>query len=139
MILLLSLISFYTADPNEKNLLSDQSEIKKVIQLFIESGDERNIEKSDQSLHKDFSQYLDFMGKGISRSTKADYEAMLKAGKIGGEKRSYTVNSIDVNSTIAYAKVTVESKSLRFHDILSLMKEQGKWKIVSLSLRVDAK
>lgn len=131
--LLALLPSIFTGGSNDE----EKKAIRNVIADYVKSGDHRSGELADKSMHSSFTQYLDFMGKGIGVSGRELYKQMLADKKIGGEKRSFSVEMLDIESNIAFAKVKIVSKTLVFYDYITLMKEKEKpWQIVSLTLTV---
>lgn len=134
-IILISLLSCEGAKKMEENPSKDK--IKSVLKDYVESADQRDLKLADKSMHKSFTQYLDFMGSGIGRSDRELYKQMLSSKKIGGEKRSFKIETIDIVDQIAFAKLVITSPTLIFYDYVTLMKDKNTdWSIVSITLTV---
>ncbi len=64
--------------------------------------------------------------------TKEKYISLLKAGKIGGEKRRVEILSLDINEYIANAKVIFESDKAIFTTYQTyILNSNNVWQIVS--------
>jgi hypothetical protein len=115
----------------------ETAKIKSVIEAFVKSGDKQSPSLAKESMHQTFTQYLDFMGKGIGQSDLKLYLQMIESKKIGGEEREYAIEHLDVAGSIAFAKVVITSKTLVFTDYVTLMKDATTdWKIVSITMAV---
>ena len=123
----------------ESHFESDKKMIQSIIIDIVKSAEDRDPSRVEGSFHKDYSQYLDFMGKGIGRSTKKQYQEALRFKKIGGEPLDYEIKEIQINKDIAFANVQIESKTISFFNYLTFMKENRKWLLVQRTLRVEMK
>lgn len=64
--------------------------------------------------------------------SKEKYISLLSAGKIGGEKRTVEILSLDINEYIAFSKVKFESdKTIFINYQMYLLNANNTWQIVS--------
>jgi hypothetical protein len=136
MYILMSLFSIVIVN---NDLKDDKKAIKSIIIDIVKSAENRDASRVEKSYHKDYSQYLDFMGAGIGRSTKLEYQEALKMKKIGGDALDYKIISMDIDKSIAFANVTITSETIDFYNFLTFMKENGSWYLVQRTLRVEMK
>lgn len=113
---------------------SSKQQVEATIQNFVTGGDERNIAILEAVLHPDFRVTINrFMGNdGITVITRESYLSMITSGKIGGEKRSIKIISIDVQDHIAVAKVILMSATLKLTNNLQFIKDsKGNWLLIN--------
>lgn len=68
----------------------------------------------------------------ITILTNESYLALLKAGKLGGERRKIRIKSIDINHHIAFSKIEFESEKTIFITYQTyLLNENNVWQLSS--------
>ncbi|MDN5211890.1 nuclear transport factor 2 family protein [Fulvivirgaceae bacterium BMA12] len=109
-----------------------KNEIVKAITEFIEGADESNLERLDTVLHSAFRnvQYGFFEQTGVFTINRAKYIALVGEKKFGGVERTMDLLSLEVLPNIAMATVKLESVQLTFHSFISLVCEDGVWKVI---------
>ena len=82
------------------NAGQDEEAITKVVQLFVDCGDQQDTELADQALHSESKQFIpgDHFKNGLFVITKEKYLSLLRIKKIGGVKRGVKIHSIDIDT-----------------------------------------
>ncbi|MDN5205248.1 nuclear transport factor 2 family protein [Fulvivirgaceae bacterium BMA10] len=117
--------------------IENEEALKTVAQQFIESVDAQNAEQLQAVLLDGAQQHLLYQGKHMMLTTE-QYIGMMKAGKVGGKKRSMEIINFDsVGETTATIKVKAKGEAgPTFTYYLSLLKIEGNWKIVGVLTHV---
>lgn len=113
---------------------SDQEAIKKAVKTFATAADQQDVEAMDAILHPEYRAVLNqlFGSKQVTLLDKASYLAMLKAKKIGGDKRSIAIQTVDINDLNAMVKVQLKGAKATFTTYLLLAKGSDQmWRIIS--------
>ncbi|MCG8576931.1 MAG: nuclear transport factor 2 family protein [Flavobacteriales bacterium] len=115
----------------------DKKEIKKIeetIQEFVATADAQDADKMNEILDPNFSSVANqlFGSETTSITSRDTYIQMLRDKKIGGDKRTVEVLSVDVNGNNAYAKAIFDGSKLKFTTYIFLAKDKnGIWRIVT--------
>lgn len=113
---------------------ASREQVVAAINNFVNGGDERNTILLESVLHPDFRVTINrFMGKeNVTVITREAYLSMMAEGKIGGEKRTIKILSIDVQDHQAVAKVILTSSTMKFTSNLQFVKDsKGKWLLIN--------
>ncbi|TPN87987.1 nuclear transport factor 2 family protein [Aquimarina algicola] len=113
---------------------SDEDQIKKTIDTYIEGTAYNNPEMTMEAFYKDANLFLSHKDKEIWIVPIKEYASWLakrEKGKFNG--RTGKVIAVDVSNDIATAKaeIMMDDKNSKFIDIFLLKKLKGKWKVIS--------
>lgn len=110
------------------------SAVKKTILAFSTAGDNSNAEQLSQHLDDNYRVVMNrlFGSKEVSVLSKNIYLQKIKAGELGGDKRTVVFQEVIVNGSSASAKVTFKGSKLTFTSLITLIQDtKGNWKLVS--------
>ena len=121
----ISLLSLVAFAPSEVN------SIREVVQAYSKAGDHQDVSALEVVLHESFRVVWNDPAKNtVSIISKTDYTQLLEAKKIGGDKRKVIIESIDISEGInASVRVVLDGEKGKFWNLLSLVKQDGKWLI----------
>ncbi|MFN7119250.1 MAG: nuclear transport factor 2 family protein [Saprospiraceae bacterium] len=129
------MLLFSSALTSSANLdKQDQEKIVTVVTQFAKYADTQDATAMSAILDDQYRAYLNrLMGSNqVNTLDKTTYLQLLKDKKIGGEERTVTIATVDVNGNNAFVKVKMEGKKMTFVSYLLLAKsEGGDWKIVA--------
>ncbi|MEM9887118.1 MAG: nuclear transport factor 2 family protein [Bacteroidota bacterium] len=120
----------------------DTEAIIQAVELFSDSADKRNVKAMETIMHADFRAIVNrvFGSAEVSIMDKSLYLDLLKQGKLGGEEREVTIESIHLEGHNALVKATLEGKELRFITFMQLVKAtSGEWKVISDMPNIEKK
>jgi hypothetical protein len=131
-LVILSLFLFSSV--NAKNLINsgDDEAVKEVIENFSQGVDGRNVETLQEVVYPG-AHFLNFnkVTNKITEMTNEELIELVKKGRAGGWTRELSINSVDVNENTAIAKVEMKDAKLKQTGFITLVKENGSWKIMS--------
>lgn len=107
--------------------------IRKTLEHFVTAGDARNTDQLDTLLHPQFRVVANqLMGSTtVSIITKDQYLTLMKEGKLGGDKRTLQIESVEIIGKNASAKVKITGKALTFESFYHLIQTpEGQWQLV---------
>jgi len=112
--------------------MNSKEQIIKVFNDFIEGADNADISRLGSSLHEKFLNVQNgyFDKPGVHVIDRQSYIDHITNGKFGGVERDKKIQSIDINGDMAMIHATLFSQNLKFNAYISLVFEQGIWKIV---------
>lgn len=127
----LVLISFTAAAQAETNP-ADVEAVKQTIETYVKSTDTRNADQLEKVLYSNCS-FITFNEITHKTSEVADgaFLDLVKNGKAGGWLRNLNINSVDVNDNTAIAKVEISDSKIKETGFLTLIKDNGIWKIAN--------
>lgn len=108
--------------------------VQNAIYSFAQAGDGRDLEQLKLILHEDFRVTLNRIlgSEGFSVLTKQTYLQMTADGKLGGDKRTIEILSLDVTHNNAIAKVKLIGSNLTFMSYYLLVKNSaGEWQLLN--------
>ncbi len=107
----------------------DKIKIEQNIRSLVMAADARDTNQVSALLANDFRVVLhDFPEEGKTTVLdKSTYLQMMREGKIGGESRKVTIESIQESGNIASAKVILESEEKYFHSHYQLVRYGDVW------------
>jgi hypothetical protein len=107
--------------------------VRKVIELFVKAGDARNADQLDSVLHSHFRVVANqLMGStSINVITKDQYLVLMREGKLGGDKRTLEIQSVEIIDKNASAKVKITGNVVTFESFYHLIQNnEGQWQLV---------
>lgn len=108
----------------------DKSDVEQTISNYVKSIDSRNADALSKSVLNDGSIItLNNITNKVDQLSGRQLVDMVKNGQKGGWVRNVSVNSVDVDGNTAMAKVDISDSRLKESGFLSLIKENGNWKI----------
>jgi hypothetical protein len=128
MMLLLSMTTF------GQNTKTDKEAISMLISNFSAAVDARDAKALEPLLHEHFRVEANRFPTDDKTTvlTRAAYLSLLLDGKIGGEKRTVKIESLDINNHIAAAKIVFESDKATFTTYQNfILNANNVWQIVS--------
>jgi hypothetical protein len=127
--MLLLLPAAYAMKPNNP---ADVEAVKQVIEDYVKGTDSQNTDLLEKILYPD-GNYFNYnaITNKASQMTNDQFLERVKKGQTGGWERQLNINSVDVNDNTAMAKIEVKDARMSQHGYLTLIKEDGKWKIMS--------
>lgn len=117
-----------------QNSKTAKKEIKQCITNFSSAVGNRNSESLEPLLNENFRVVANRFPTDDKTTVlnKETYISLLKAGKIGGEKREVKIKSIDITNHIAAAKVEFLSDKSTFTTYQTfILNQQNKWQVLS--------
>ena len=119
----------YAMKPNNP---ADVEAVKQVIQDYVKGTDSRNVDMLEKVLYPagNYFSFNAITNKSL-QMTNDQFLERVKKGQTGGWERQLDINSVDVNDNTAMAKIEVKDARMKQHGYLTLVKEDGKWKIMS--------
>jgi len=107
--------------------------IRQTIEKFIKAGDTSDPELLEQVLHPKYTNIQDgfFDKPGIYVISKEEYIQLVRDQVFGGQPRTIVYHLLEQKSNIAYARVSLESPVLRFVSLITCVRENGKWQVIS--------
>ncbi len=129
-LMMLTLIS--TAYAVSQNNPADVEAVKQVIQDYVKGTDARNVDALEKILYPsgNYFSYNTITNKS-SEMTNDQFLEKVKKGQTGGWERQLNISSVDVNDNTAMAKIEISDARMKQHGYLTLVKEDGAWKIMS--------
>ena len=124
---------FLAAFPGLADDRTDQDAIRKTLSNYVLSGDLRDAELAGKALHPRAVQFF-HTGEGVRAVDRDQYQALLTKGEIGGQNRQFEVPNLELYRNTALARLVITSDTMIFSNYVTLMKEGGAWKIVSVTI-----
>ncbi|MBP2619597.1 nuclear transport factor 2 family protein [Chryseobacterium jejuense] len=115
--------------------------IKQTIEQFIKGGDNNDPAFLEEILHENYQNIQDgfFDKPGIFIIPKQEYISFVRNKIFGGKPRHITFHSLEQKNNIAYAQVSLESSALRFSSLITCVKENGKWQVITNVPSIETK
>lgn len=114
-----------------KNKMNKQI-IETIIRNYASAIDVRNDAGAEKFLDRDFRVVLNNYNNSGSSTilTREQYLSMMRAGKVGGNKRELRILFTDVHEAAAVVKVELKGEKAVFTNYYSLINTNGQWLIV---------
>jgi len=127
------LLFFFGSIQAQNTKTMDEKQVKETISAFAVATDARQTEEAARYLDENFRVVLyNFMNSGkVTVIPREQYLAMMKEGKVGGQKREVEFLLTDINHDAATVKVKLTSDVMEFTNYYSLLRIAGTWKIVN--------
>lgn len=110
-----------------------QVEVRKVLELFVKAGDERNTNQLQLLLHDHFRVVANQVlgSTAVNTLSKAQYLTLMQEGKLGGDTRVLSIQSLEIIGKNASARVKIVGKTLTFDSFYHLIQNtEGQWQLV---------
>ncbi|MDN3693685.1 nuclear transport factor 2 family protein [Chryseobacterium tructae] len=116
-------------------------QIKQAIEKFIKGGDNSDTALLEEILHKDYQNIQDgfFDKPGIIVIPKQEYIGLVRDKIFGGKPREITYHSLEQKNNIAYVQVSLESSALLFSSLITCVRENGKWQVITNIPSIETK
>ena len=108
----------------------ETSGIEDTVRMYHKGADERNTDLLRKALHEKFRLVVTIDGK-LSEIRKDMYVNLIELEKIGGKPRSLEIEVVDLSGDAAVVKAKMTGKGAVFVDYLSLVRDAGRWSIIS--------
>ena len=115
--------------------------IKTILTGYTSAVDSQNSAEAEKYMDTNFRVVLNNY-KNLPEPTvlsKQQYLGMMQEGKVGGTKRSIVFELIDTHSSVAIAKLIMESEKNIFKTYYHLIKKAGSWCILSDTPEITSK
>ena len=129
--LVLSLLLFSSVYAYDLTSSGDDESVKVAITDYSKGIDNRNTETLEKVTYPS-AHFLNF-NKVTNKITEMDINELLeliKKGRAGGWDRELNISSVDINENTAVAKVEMKDAKLKQTGYVTLVKENGAWKIM---------
>ena len=127
LVLFLS-VSGFAENPDQ----AEESAVKQAITNYFSGIDSRNPEIVGHSLDSDATVLsINNISNKTSRLSADDVIIQVKKGTLGGWKRAVKFDNLDFNGKTAMAKVELSDAKVIQTGYVSLVNDNGEWKIVS--------
>lgn len=124
--------SFFTT-VNPRPPENPHESVRDAVLQFIEAGDSRNVVALDSVLHPEFRVVANQLNGGSTTTviTRSDYLALIAAGKLGGDKRTVKIESLEVVQNNAAVKATITGTTMVFQSFYHVIRtEKGQWQLI---------
>jgi hypothetical protein len=126
VLVLFSFTSAYAGNP------ADETAVKQIITSYLNGIDTRNFDIVEQSLYSEATVVtVNTISNKTNSLTADEMITQLKKGALGGWKREVNFTNLDVNEKTAMAKVEISDVKIKQTSYVSLVNDNGNWKIVS--------
>jgi hypothetical protein len=135
---LMTVLLLSTAYAVSQNNPADVDAVKQVIQDYVKGTDSRNVDALQKILYPtgNYFSYNAITNKA-SEMTNDQFLDRVKKGQTGGWERQLNISSVDVNDNTAMAKIEITDARMKQHGYLTLVKEDGTWKIMSSAYTLE--
>lgn len=121
----------YTADARTPE--SQEEKVRDAVLQFIEAGDSRNLVALDAVLHPEFRVIANQLNGGTTTAVinRSDYLALIDSGKLGGDKRTVKIESLEVVENNAAVRATITGTTTVFQTFYHVIRtERGQWQLI---------
>jgi hypothetical protein len=127
-----SLLVFSTISAKNINSPADDEEVKQAVENYSKGIDNRDVDMLGKVIYSKahFVNYNKITNEVVEVDNKSLVN-MVSKGKAGGWSRDLNISSVDVNDNTAVAKVEMKDAKLKQSGFLTLIKENGSWKIAN--------
>ena len=130
---------FSTAYAINQNNPAETDAVKQVIQDYVKGTDARNVDELQKILYPEGNYFsYNAITNKASQMSNDQFLEKVKRGEKGGWERQLNISSIDVNDNTAMAKVEITDARMKQHGYLTLVKQEGTWKIMSSAYTLEA-
>jgi hypothetical protein len=133
-VIIMSLLTATSSHANSQ-LVSDS--VMEVLQQYTQGTEHSDITILEEAFHQDF-RVVAITAEGLRVINRNDYLALIKAKKIGGNKRHLSLKSVIEGENVMQISLTLSAEKTIFHDHLDLIKQDGRWQILHNSTQVSA-
>ena len=128
----LSIFLFSSAYAKSLVITSDDEAVRQVIENYSKGIDSRDTGILENVIYPN-AHFLNYnkVTNQISETSNEELLALIRKGKAGGWQRELSISSVEVNENTAIAKVEMKDAKVKQTGFLTLVKENGTWKIMS--------
>ncbi|MFO7446151.1 MAG: nuclear transport factor 2 family protein [Ignavibacteriaceae bacterium] len=110
----------------------NESAVKQTITNYINGIDSRNPDAVEKTLYSGATVLtVNSISNKTNQLSSNDVISRVKNGSLGGWKREVSFGEVELNDKTAMAKVEVSDSKLKQTCFLTLVNDNGQWKIVS--------
>jgi hypothetical protein len=111
----------------------EKQNVQNILQHFFAAVDSQDATTAEKYLHDNFRVVLNNHNNSgaVTILTKEQYVGMMKAGKVGGDKRFIEFLLTDVHEAAAMVKVNLDGSKNIFTNYYSLVKTNEEWLIIN--------
>jgi Putative lumazine-binding len=115
-------------------------QIKKIIELFIQGGDNSDVNLLEKVLHPKYQNIQDgfFAEKGIFVISKSEYIELVNNKTFGGKPRTIKFVSLEQAGNMAIAKVELVRPALKFISTIICVCENEEWQVINNTPTIEA-
>ena len=121
--------------------MSDENEIRNVVQLFFDCMYESNAEKARAAFHPN-ARICGYLGAELHEMTTSEFADFVASHQPSPKEQGAAIRldilSIEIAGATAVARVRDDYLGMTFLDTLSLLKSDGAWSIYSKLFHVEA-
>lgn len=100
------------------------------IKAFVEAADSRDVAGIEAATHRGFRVAVVIGQKpNVALMDRETYLQLIRARKIGGDRRTVSIRSVELRGHLAVARVRLEGEKAIFEGDLTLLKDEGTWKV----------
>lgn len=132
-ILFIALLTVTVTVSNAQNKSKMNKQIiETIISDYASAVDAQDVTAAEKFLYKDFRVVLNNYNNsgGSTILSREQYLGMMKAGKVGGNKRELHILFSDVHEAAAVVKVELKGEKSIFTNYYNLINTNGQWLIV---------
>jgi ketosteroid isomerase-like protein len=110
----------------------DKEDVEQVITNFVKSVDTRDTGALSKAVFPGVNIFtFNQISNKLDNYTAAQFADLVRNGQKGGWIRTLNVSSVDVEGNIASAKVDITDARLKESGYITLIKDDGSWKIAA--------
>ena len=111
---------------------ADQDGVEAVVTNYVKSIDTNNGDALSKAVLPGGSIIIvNDLKKDVEHYSTDQYVNMVKNGQAGGWTRNLSISSVDVEGNTAMAKVNITDSRLKQTGFITLLKDNGSWKVAS--------
>lgn len=109
----------------------DEAAVRAQVTAFAAAGDGRDVSALEGLLHPDFRVAFTVRGKpGLTLMSRAQYVGAAKAGKIGGDRRTLTIDRVRVSGDLAQVEGRLAGARADFDGTWTLVRTEAGWRLL---------
>ena len=110
---------------------ADDAAVRAQVTAFAAAGDARDVARLEAVLHPDFRVAFTVKGKpGLTMMDRAAYLGAAKAGKIGGDTRTLTVDRVHIADDLALVQGRLAGARAEFDATWTLVRTEKGWRLL---------
>lgn len=114
---------------NQEQQPSVNQQVMSVINQYVKGTETFDNTILDKTFHEKF-RVVAMTQDGLKVINKQEYLSLIKAEKIGGNKRELKVLNVIESDTIMQISLTLSNEKQVFHDHLALIRDNERWEIL---------
>jgi hypothetical protein len=110
----------------------DKTDIEQTITSYVNSIDTRNVDALNKTVLSNASIVtVNNLTNNLDNYSSAKLVSLVKDGQKGGWQRNVNIGNVEINGNTAVAMVDITDSKLKESGFVSLVKDNGSWKIAS--------